>query len=395
MDQGNLLIVGGAELPARLEIMKAFVALAGGRDKRYAILPAATGDPLGGLAKMQDWLGELGVDKSQVELLEVSKVLPGAERGAWSTAVLEKARAADAIWMLGGNQNTIVELLLAPDGASSPLLDLLRGKTLGGTSAGAAVMSDPMIGSGTSFGALAYPRASSIGDSEMTPGLFIGRGLGFFPEGLIDQHFDTRARLGRLLEACVVEDGARRMAFGIAEATGLVYRAGERRLEVVGRGHVYVIDPREAVRTLVQTTGGKRVRIKGGILHLLCAGDSLDLASASFSFGAKDKIAPGDVAFDSEGPIASGILSPYGDLASFAARLLLDNRESALFLDEETGQRYIKSYLIDEQEGKTLGWEIRLGRIEGKSSLWYGQNYSFASVRIDILPIEVKFETPG
>jgi len=394
MHRSDLVIVGGAELPARIEIMKAFVNLAGGADKRYAILPSATVDPMGGFRKMCSWLGEAGVEASHIVLLEVSKELPGGGRGAWDTAVISMAAAADAIWILGGNQNAITELLLEPDGGDSPLLALLRGKVIGGTSAGAAVMGELMIGGGTSFGALACPRVTHPAGGEMDPGLFVTRGLGFFPEGLVDQHFDTRARLGRLLEASLVEDGARRLAFGVAEATGLVYHAERRRIEVVGRGAVYVLDPRQARRSLELGPLGPRVRIEGAILSLLTEGDSLELATGTYSFGSKVAIMPGSQVFNTPCPVASGVLSAYGDLASFVARLLLDNSPDGLFFDSKTGLRYARSFVIDEAGGQMLAWEIRLMRLEGESSLWHGPGYSFQSVRIDILPLDIKISHP-
>lgn len=391
--QKDLLIVGGAELPEHAAIMKAFVELAGGPEKRFAILPAATREPEAGRAKMYRWLGEAGVAADRVDFLPVSVALPGAARGAWDEAVLALARRADAVWFLGGNQNDLTRLLLEEDGRDSPLLSVLRTKTLGGTSAGAAVMSDPMIGAGTSLGALSLPRAASPAEDELGSGLLVTRGLGFFPEGIVDQHFDARARLGRLLEACLVEDAGRRPGFGVSEATGLIYRGSARRIEVVGRGGVHVLQTSRARRRLVETARGPRPCLEAASLSILRAGDSLDLASWHFEFGDKEPIGAADASLATPRPIASGPLSPYGDLGSACARLLLDNRPEGLWLDEATGLRHVKSYLIGESADGGLheGFELRLGLIDGASRLYYGEGgYSFASVRVDILPIDVE-----
>ena len=64
-------------------------------------------------------------------------------------------------------------------------------------------MSRDMIAGGVSFTALLEPLASAYSDSEDQDSgrLFLSRGLGFLPDGLVDQHFDRKARLGRLVRA--------------------------------------------------------------------------------------------------------------------------------------------------------------------------------------------------
>ncbi|HTX73475.1 MAG TPA: cyanophycinase, partial [Rectinemataceae bacterium] len=216
MSRGDLVIVGGAEVLHRAPIVRRFVELAGGCSSRYLILASGTGRPIPEFEKMRRWLAEAGVEASRVELLRVSSFLEGGAEGARAPEELAKLQRADAVWMLGGDQNLTLGLLREADGRDTPLLAALRdrvarprtegGLVLGGTSAGAAVMSDPMIGGGTSFGALALPRAAGAGRSELSDSLYITGGFGFFDAGIIDQHFDTRARFGRLLEAALVED---------------------------------------------------------------------------------------------------------------------------------------------------------------------------------------------
>ncbi|MBL8965479.1 MAG: cyanophycinase [Spirochaetaceae bacterium] len=443
MTQGDMVIVGGAELLHRAAILHRFVDMAGGPGGRFAVLASATAAPLAGFEKMRAWLGELGVDPERVELLRVSGAVAGMERGAYEAAEVERLRRADGLWLLGGDQNATIALLRGEgggdSGGDSPLLAALReragrpraagGLVVGGTSAGAAVLSDPMIGAGTSFGALALPRATAAGEAEMSSALYVLPGFGLFGEGMIDQHFDTRARLARLLEAALVEDGARRPAFGIAEATALVYEGASRRIGVVGAGALYIVDPRPAVRRFVPTAAGPRVAIQGALLHCLTEGDSYEAATGVFDFGDKRRLAPEDAAFATPRPEASGVLSPYGGLAEFAARMLLDNDPAGLFLDPATGRRYARSLLVEEApdfdgQPRCLGWELRLGRRlpvpaagagaapsaaaygpapsaageasseEGCAVLYYDGRYSFRDVVVDILPIEIQISRP-
>ena len=98
---------------------------------------------------------------------------------------------------------------------------------MSGSSAGAAIMSDPMITSGSSVEALVYPPAPQPHDTRLS----VGRGLGFFPLGLVDQHFLQRGRLGRLVAAMMATGWPH--GFGIDENTAMVIADG--RLTRAGR----------------------------------------------------------------------------------------------------------------------------------------------------------------
>lgn len=396
MPRGDLFIAGGNLSTRARDVHAAFVEAAGGPAGRFAVLGAASKVPRSGFEFLRSSLASLGVDPSRVELLPVAAGVPGWEDGARDPAVAERASSADGIWMLGGDQNALADILLEPDGSDGPLLAAMRraneaGVPLGGSSAGAAVMSDPMIAGGTSFGALALPRAAGAAETEISRALFVRRGLGFFPVGIVDQHFDARARLGRLLEACRVEDGGRRPGFGIAEDTALVWRAAEGRAEVLGAGGVFVADIREALRDA--SLG--RTRIRGARLHYLTEPDAYRPSDWIVEFRGKESLDPGDPSFDVPRPQASGILSEYGTLADFAFRLLLDNRPEGLQRDPDRGCRYVRSFLAEEgEDGRTLAWEVRLGREEGRSRGWTGDRFGFENVLVDILPAEIEINLP-
>jgi cyanophycinase len=405
---GERVIVGGAESLHRGPILRCFVELArAGTDRgetRIGILACATAKPLAEFEKLVAWFGEQGIQRSALVLLEISQVVPGWESGAWNPTQVAGVEGLAGLWLPGGDQNRTLGLLKDSDGRDSPLLAALRrradlpgrlgGLVLGGTSAGAAVMSNPMIGGGTSFGALALPRATGPGGTEMSRALLVQPGLGLFAEGIVDQHFDARARLGRLIEAALVEDGGRRLAFGIDEATALVQRDG--RLSVVGRGGVMVVDVRRASRDEADAGEGPRRRIRGVLLHYLTEGDSLDPATGIFDFGDKEEVGPGDESFAYEGPEATGLLSPYGTLAPFVARMLLDNDPRLLFRDE-AGRTYARSLVAEETPGpegpRLQAWELRFFR-EAGSRLFFSGRFSFSGVGLDIVPIKIEISRP-
>ena len=124
------------------------------------------------------------------------------------------------------------------------------GLVIGGTSAGAAVMSSVMI-----------PR------SPESPGLVAGNtpaipGLGLVPELIIDQHFVRRKRMNRLVGVVIDHPGL--IGVGIGESTAIIVSG--RRFRVMGKNSVVVIDSRGAKSG--RTDRGERQSVRGLQLHV-------------------------------------------------------------------------------------------------------------------------------
>ena len=158
----------------------------------------------------------------------------------WPTTAALCARVAafGSVYFTGGDQAKIVGAL-APGGGETPVLAAIRaaqaaGGLVAGSSAGAAMMSQPMILGGTSIESVVH----GVTDDPERPGLLMGAGLGFFPCGMLDQHFIKRGRLGRLVVA-MARAGVRR-GFGIDENTALLVEGGAAR--VCGEYGVMVVD---------------------------------------------------------------------------------------------------------------------------------------------------------
>lgn len=197
--------------------------------------------------------------------------------GASSTGEVAKLAAADGVWFVGGDQSRITATLRTRDGKDTPFLARLRarwraGAAIGGTSAGAAMMSGPMIVAGDSPAAVVLPLGGPTG--PLGEPLSMARGLGFFAFGLVDQHFDRRQRLGRLARALATLAPFQRLGFGIDENTALVVDPDGRQARVVGAGAVTVLDARGT---------GWRARqpyaLRSGTLTLLSDGDLIELRS--------------------------------------------------------------------------------------------------------------------
>ncbi len=254
--RGQLVIIGGAEDKQReCAILREFVRCAGGTKAKIAVLTAATSLP-----------GEVGEDYIQVfERLGVDDIrIVDTEYhdDADRPEVLDKVRDATGAFFVGGDQARIIETL--KDSKLDTLLHQrhAEGMTIGGTSAGAAIMPDIMI---------------VTGDSEINPrvdAVEMGPGMGFLAEALVDQHFAQRGRLGRLISALLQHPAA--LGFGIDEDTAIIVDGDE--FEVVGRGAVTVVDEsKTSYNNVERSLKDEPLAVFGIRLHILPRGYRFNL----------------------------------------------------------------------------------------------------------------------
>ena len=211
---GPLVVVGGGGTGP--EIVAKALALSGGGGAIVAVLPQSSAVPEAGDSSVKMWL-----DAGAKEAEKISFADPAAAA---------KLRRATLIWMPGGDQNRFMKAI---DGTG--LADVIRerhraGATVGGTSAGAAVLAAAM------FTGDADLKSITAGATVTAPG------LGIWPEVLIDQHFLQRQRDNRLISA--VLDRPTLVGVGIDEGTAVIVINGT--LEVVGKSSVVIIDARSA-----------------------------------------------------------------------------------------------------------------------------------------------------
>jgi cyanophycinase len=241
---GLVVAVGGGGTPP--EVMAHVAALAGGAAARVLVLPQASAVS-DGTESAAMW----------------------REQGAGEATVLSDLAAADArdriaaahvIWMPGGAQDRLMERLGENDLVPAIRAAHARGAIVGGTSAGAAVLSRVMISGAPD------PRALRSG---AMPAL---DGLGLLPWAIVDQHFVERDRLARLLTA--VLDHPSLVGLGISEGTAALVDGLQ--IEVMGRGEVIVYDARHAAVPKVEA--GAHQSASNVTLHVVPRGGKLDLA---------------------------------------------------------------------------------------------------------------------
>ena len=218
--RGKLVVIGGAEdKEGDCVILKEFVRLAKGNKAHVVVMTVATDHPQEVGAEYKKVFKRLGV--ADVKVVDVS-----SREDTESTKAMSAIEEATGIFFTGGDQLHIPALLGGTEMDRIIKERVGKGLVLGGTSAGAAMMSNSMMLGGESE---TNPRFGSVE---------IGPGMDFLMGTLIDTHFSQRGRHGRLLTATA--HYPQDMGIGIDEDTALVVAGNE--FEVMGSGAVTVID---------------------------------------------------------------------------------------------------------------------------------------------------------
>ena len=273
MNRGCLVPIGGAEdKEGESTILRRFVSICGGNDARLAVIPTAS--------RLRD------TGQRYVELFrslgarEVTSLRFRSRHDCQDGDLLETLRDSNGVFMTGGNQSRLADILGGTPVQESLLsMHRSRGVHVAGTSAGAAVMSSRMIARGRS-GDVPYPDMVSL-----------DRGLGFTDTLIIDQHFSQRDRLGRLL--CAMAYNPRKIGVGIDEDTS-VFIGPDDVLDVVGSGTVTVVDPAD-----MRCPGRDEVPLDSPLamigvrLHILTPGMRFDLNTRDVVSGSTARTTPG------------------------------------------------------------------------------------------------------
>lgn len=240
---GRLILVGGGLEGSNADVFGRLVGPAG-TPAAVLIATAASGDEAGAVESMTARLRRYAPD---VTIGSIGRTTP-------TEAAVAAIDRATVVFFTGGDQKRITDLY-RPNGVDRPEAAALRrllarNGTIAGTSAGDAMMSDPMFLTGGSAAALGIARPRNAkpdadgNDPAPTLGPQIGPGMGLLPKGwaIADSHFAERNRVGRLVaaleasgvryglgvseNAAVEVDLATGVAVGLTEATTIVVDAG-------------------------------------------------------------------------------------------------------------------------------------------------------------------------
>lgn len=242
--KGHLLIIGGNGTTD--DIVTRAVETAGGAAGRVAIFPQASELAETGANAVKMWR-EAGIGTAvAVDLTDLA-------------AAIRIVKEATFIWFPGGDQNRLTKALEhtgLPEAIRARYVD---GALVGGTSAGAAVLSRVMITGEADL------QSITAAKTETAPGLAL------FPDAILDQHFLKRQRVNRLISA--VLDHPDLVGIGIDETTAIFVTG--RRFEVLGKNSVLVIDARKAA--VDKTAAGLLATGRGLMMSVLKAGMTYSL----------------------------------------------------------------------------------------------------------------------
>lgn len=250
--RGHLIAVGGAEDRERDRlILRRFIELSGGPLAHVLVLTAASSDPDGAWRGYETVLAELGAQ--HVEPIDFR-----SPEEAHDPRAIERVLSADGIYISGGDQRRLMAALWdTPAARALHQAFHLQGCCIGGTSAGAAALSRQML---------------AIGEPALRPyrhAVSLDIGLGLIANAIIDQHFNERRRLGRLLSALAIRPDL--LGVGIDEDTALVIERGAG-VEILGSGAVTLIDGRQMRSNAREADPEEPLQMLDLRLHLLPAG---------------------------------------------------------------------------------------------------------------------------
>lgn len=253
--RGFIIPIGGAEGRGRKSvILTRFVELCGGEDARIMVIPTASLRNETG-PEYKELFESMGANSMCVPV--------DSRDDCFEDETLRILQAATGIFITGGNQLRLSTILGGTPVARGIRQLHSRGVHIAGTSAGAAIVPEHMIAGGRSGSS---PRESGV---ELAPG------LGLTNRVIIDQHFNQRQRMGRLLAALSFNPFA--CGLGIDENTaGFIGPDGS--MEVVGRGTITVVDPEDLRHSSMSyVRRAEAVTLIGLKLHVLAQGSHFNI----------------------------------------------------------------------------------------------------------------------
>ncbi|NIM10855.1 MAG: cyanophycinase [Candidatus Aminicenantes bacterium] len=394
---GSLVIIGGALQPDNRDIYHTFIHLGGGKENiRIAIIPAASASPVkSGTSYIKDF-ARYGVPKAHIKLFPVAvKDDPSTKevnesqwcQNGFKKELADEMRRFNAVFFVGGDQERYRQTLKTAEGKDAPLLTAIReiykkGGVIGGASAGAAMMSDPMICEGNPTEAMLKKAVFNPGacPSQEEGGVRLTTGLGFFEPGLVDQHFLKRGRMGRLIAALLHLEKFS-LGIGIDEDTAAVYHEKNKTIEVIGRSGILIVDTRNAKAVSTKNQAG--LNVKNIILHYLEDGDSYHMQTREFTINNQRKKIEKGKEYYKTSPLNTDILGKDA-VKEIITRGLVDNRQEqavgiAFTLEENGRGQGVK--MVFRKGQHTVGcWE----KINGK------ETYTALYIYLDIVPVTIK-----
>ena len=393
---GSLVIVGGGLEPDNKSVFNQLIELAGGPDKAvFSVIPSASGVAMQTYVYFSKELISYGVKPENIHLIPIAMAdddsTTDVDESSWRNngndpKLADIVRKSSCVWFSGGDQLRTMKTLLKPDGSKTAVLEAVwevfnRGGVVGGTSAGAAIMSEPMIGAGNSMGALKHGVKTSFEGEDFPEGegVLLTHGLGFFPLGIVDQHFNARARLARLIVAMLYESKKTQTGFGVDENTALIYNGKQKLLSVAGAAGVTIVSTTAVSVSYKQ----KLPEIENVTLSYLEEGDTYDIVSGKITPAGGKKPTKGNEYYDISNPAQAGMLSgSASDFLNLVTKNLIDNK----------GAEKVNNINFTDAGN---GFQVTLSKTPESAGFYTDKpngddHYTVINIRMDIKPVKIE-----
>lgn len=203
---GWLIIHGGGVVTN--EVKERFVALAGGPQANFVVIPTALSD------------NEIDVDnlrqsfQNEYDVKHIAVLHTRDRAQANSAGFVESLRHASGVWVTGGRQWRLVDAYLGTAVEREIKALVARGGVVGGGSAGATIQGSFLV----------RGAPGNAGDPNGDNTIMMSRGhetgFGLLPNSAIDQHVDTRGRRADL--GAVISAHPELLGIGIDESAAIV-----------------------------------------------------------------------------------------------------------------------------------------------------------------------------
>ena len=258
------MVIGGAEDKLRDKtILARFARFAGGADGHVVVISTASSLGDEAAAMYGDLFRGLGIGS-------VRGIRPDEREEADAGEVAAEVKAATGVFLTGGNQSRLASVVAGTKLGDALFLAHDRGAVLAGTSAGASAMASHMV---------AFGRSGSTPKNRMAQ---LSAGLGILQGVVIDQHFEQRGRIGRLL--AIVAGSPSLLGIGLDEDTCAIVHA-DQSIQVIGRGSVTIVDGSHVKTDAYHGKGYRPLMVSGAVLHTLPSGYWFDLRTRRLMAG--------------------------------------------------------------------------------------------------------------
>jgi cyanophycinase len=281
--KGKLILIGGAEDKGeditsaknvsprqlnRLEILSQLLPAARQRGG-IEIITTASSEPIEVNKVYKKAFNKIGFKK-------VGFMSIGNHPDAHNPIFIKRIQSAHAVLFSGGDQFRLSTIL-----GNTDILQAVKEK----------YCNDPnFIVAGTSAGAMAATvlmmYEAEARETLLKQNVKISSGLGFLDGCIIDTHFTSRGRFGRLAQAIVMNPTC--VGIGISENTALIIKKG-REAYCIGSGMVIIIDGRHVDHTnIAYADDDEPICIENLKVHILCEGSGYIMDERKFVADKKD-----------------------------------------------------------------------------------------------------------